>query len=173
MDHGRVTGKHLGDGDRPAVDLDLWGRTSGGETTTPGHATILLPSREYGEVRLPEPPGGASACQEALDALADRFAAEEHVKPTPSRRPGSSSSTTARSCGCASTAPTGCSAHRPDRVRLIDLVDAAASDEGVQVVHLTGSGDDFCSGFDLGERTPARGVPGWARPPAHARTSTG
>ena len=52
---------------------------------------------------------------------------------------------------------------RPDRrnaltdpivYALIDLVDAAASDEGVRVVHLTGSGDDFCSGFDLGERTP-------------------
>ena len=30
-----------------------------GELTTPGHATILLPSREHGAVRLPDPPGGA------------------------------------------------------------------------------------------------------------------
>ena len=30
-----------------------------GEVTTPGHATILLPSREHGAVRLPDPPGGA------------------------------------------------------------------------------------------------------------------
>ena len=75
---GRVTRKHLVDGDRPAVDLDLWGENQRGETTTPGHATILLPSREHGEVRLPDPPGGASSCQEALDALAARFAAEEN-----------------------------------------------------------------------------------------------
>jgi len=74
---GRVTRKHLVDGDRPAVDLDVWGENQRGETTVPGHATILLPSREHGDVRLPEPPGGASTCQEALDALAARFAAEE------------------------------------------------------------------------------------------------
>ena len=30
-----------------------------GEVTTPGTATILLPSREHGPVRLPDPPGGA------------------------------------------------------------------------------------------------------------------
>ena len=36
---------------------------------------------------------------------------------------------------------------------LTDLIEAAASDEDVRVIHLTGSGDHFCSGFDLGERT--------------------
>ena len=75
--HGTVTRKFLGEGDRPAVDLDVWGENQRGETTTPGHATILLPSREHGEVRLPQPPGGATSCQDALDALAERFAAEE------------------------------------------------------------------------------------------------
>jgi len=74
---GRVTRKHLADGDRPAVDLEVWGENQRGETTTPGHATVLLPSREHGPVRLPDPPGGASTCQQALDALARRFAAEE------------------------------------------------------------------------------------------------
>ena len=55
------------------------GENQRGETTTPGHATILLPSREHGPVRLPEPPGGATTCQEALDALVARFAAEERA----------------------------------------------------------------------------------------------
>jgi acyl dehydratase len=70
---GRVTSKHVSDAG-PAVDLDVWGENQRGETTTPGHATILLPSREHGEVRLPDVPGGATTCQEALDALAHRFA---------------------------------------------------------------------------------------------------
>jgi 2-(1,2-epoxy-1,2-dihydrophenyl)acetyl-CoA isomerase len=37
---------------------------------------------------------------------------------------------------------------------LVDLFDAAGSDEAVRVVHLSGEGDHFCSGFDLGERAP-------------------
>ena len=39
------------------------------------HATVLLPSREHGDVRLPDVPGGASTCQQTLDALVERFAA--------------------------------------------------------------------------------------------------
>ncbi len=74
---GRITRKYLAAGDRPAVDLDVWGENQRGETTTPGHATILLPSRDHGAVRLPPAPGGATTCQEALDSLAQRFAAEE------------------------------------------------------------------------------------------------
>jgi 2-(1,2-epoxy-1,2-dihydrophenyl)acetyl-CoA isomerase len=35
---------------------------------------------------------------------------------------------------------------------LADTMDAAASDESVRVIHLEGSGDHFCSGFDLAER---------------------
>ena len=73
---GKITEKYLADGDRPAVDLEIWGENQRGERTTPGHATILLPSREFGDVRLPDPPGGATNCQELLDALASRFAQE-------------------------------------------------------------------------------------------------
>jgi len=52
---------------------------------------------------------------------------------------------------------------RPDRrnsitdpivYALVDVFDAAAGDESVRVIHLSGTGDHFCSGFDLGERTP-------------------
>jgi len=74
---GTVSRKYLADGARPAVDLEVWGENQRGERTTPGHATILLPSREHGEVRLPEPPGGATNCEEALAGLVDRFAAME------------------------------------------------------------------------------------------------
>jgi hypothetical protein len=74
---GRVTRTYLADGDRPAVDLDIWGENQRGDTTVPGHATVLLPSREHGPIRLPDPPGGATTCQATLDALVDRFAALE------------------------------------------------------------------------------------------------
>jgi hypothetical protein len=74
---GKVVRHYLADGDRPAVDLDIWGENQRGEITCPGHATILLPSRSHGPVRLPDPPDGARTCQEALDALVRRFAAQD------------------------------------------------------------------------------------------------
>jgi acyl dehydratase len=70
---GRITRKYLAEGDRPAIDLDVQGENQRGEVTCPGHATILLPSREHGPVRLPDPPNGATTCQGALDALVERF----------------------------------------------------------------------------------------------------
>jgi 2-(1,2-epoxy-1,2-dihydrophenyl)acetyl-CoA isomerase len=50
---------------------------------------------------------------------------------------------------------------RPDRrnaltdemvLALIETIEAAGSDESVRVIALSGMGDDFCSGFDLGQR---------------------
>ena len=70
---GRVARKYLAEGDRPAVDLDVWGENQRGDVTTPGHATVLLPSRERGEVRLPDVPGGATDLQAALEAISERF----------------------------------------------------------------------------------------------------
>ncbi len=70
---GRVARKFLADGDRPAVELELHATNQRGELTTPGHATILLPSHEHGPVRLPEPPGGASDLQGALTAISAEF----------------------------------------------------------------------------------------------------
>ncbi len=70
---GRVVTKFLAEGGRPAVDLELTSVNQRGEVTTPAQATVLLPSREYGAVRLPEPPDGATELQGALDAIARRF----------------------------------------------------------------------------------------------------
>ena len=70
---GTVTNHYLAEGGRPAIDVDLEATNQRGELTTPGHATILLPSREHGAVRLPDPPGGAQDLQEALQAISDRY----------------------------------------------------------------------------------------------------
>jgi acyl dehydratase len=71
---GTVTRRYLADGGRPAVDLDLVAENQRGEVTTPGHATILLPSRTHGPIRLPDPPGAATDLSGALDAIAEGFA---------------------------------------------------------------------------------------------------
>jgi len=68
-----VVRKYLAAGDRPAVELDLEAVNQRGEATTPGHATILLPSRAHGPVRLPDPPGGARDLQGALEAISAEF----------------------------------------------------------------------------------------------------
>ena len=74
MMSGRVVRKYLAEGDRPAVDLELEGRNQRDEVTTPGHATILLPSREHGPVRLPDPPENATTLQSLIAALERRYA---------------------------------------------------------------------------------------------------
>ena len=75
---GRVARKLLADGDRPAVELEIWGENQRGETTTPGHATILLPSREHGAgPTAGRARGGATTCAGRAGALVDRFAAME------------------------------------------------------------------------------------------------
>ncbi len=66
--------KYLADGDRPAVDLELAATNHRGEVTAPGHATILLPSRKHGPVRLPDPPGGATNLTDLLIAVSAQFA---------------------------------------------------------------------------------------------------
>jgi hypothetical protein len=66
-----VTRRYLAEGGRPAVDLDIACTNQRGEVTTPGHATVLLPSHERGPVRLPDPP--ANDLQGALDEIAARW----------------------------------------------------------------------------------------------------
>jgi acyl dehydratase len=70
---GRVTRRYLAHGDRPAVDIELHTRSQRDVVTSPGSATILLPSREHGPVRLPDPPGGATTLPAAFSATIEGF----------------------------------------------------------------------------------------------------
>lgn len=69
---GEVTRRYLAEGGRPAVDVDLRTRNQRGEITSPASATMLLPSREHGPVRLPDPP--ADTLEDAFAVTIDRFA---------------------------------------------------------------------------------------------------
>jgi acyl dehydratase len=72
---GTVVRKYqTADGRGHAVDIDLRAESQRGEVTTPGHATVLLPSRAHGPSPLPEPPGGAADLPSALEAIAEDFA---------------------------------------------------------------------------------------------------
>ena len=51
---GKVTRKYI-EGGKCCVDVDCWGENQRGDTTMPGHGTIILPSREHGPVVYPEP----------------------------------------------------------------------------------------------------------------------
>jgi hypothetical protein len=70
---GTVTRKYLAEAGRPAVDLELRATNQRGQVTTPGRATILLPSRVHGPVVLPDPPGGAANLADALAAIIAGF----------------------------------------------------------------------------------------------------
>ena len=69
---GNVTRRYVAEGNRPAVELVLRAVNQRGAETTSGAATILLPSRAHGSVRLPEPPG--SDLENAMRASVERFA---------------------------------------------------------------------------------------------------
>ena len=69
---GEVTRRYLAEGGRPAVDLTLAARNERGLQTTAGTATILLPGREHGPLRLPDPPG--ADLDSAMAAIIERFA---------------------------------------------------------------------------------------------------
>jgi hypothetical protein len=73
---GRVVRKYLAEdanGSHLAVDLELASTNQRGEVTAPGTASVLLPSREHGPVRLPAPPGGAGDLEGVTDATIAHF----------------------------------------------------------------------------------------------------
>ena len=113
----------------PRSTLDLEARTSAARSTTPGHATILLPSREHGPVRLPDPPGGARDLAGRADAISAEFS-PPMTRTRVLRRPRVA---TGRAVCC------GCTLDRPDKRNAIDdtmmrrpastRVDAAGTDD--------------------------------------------
>ncbi|MBV9995373.1 MAG: MaoC family dehydratase N-terminal domain-containing protein [Caulobacteraceae bacterium] len=81
---GEVTGKREVDGGRFAVDLALRGENQRGETSTVGWATVLLPSRRHGAVKLPDPPEGVQTIHELFEAKVAAYrSGEQHAWPPP------------------------------------------------------------------------------------------
>jgi hypothetical protein len=70
---GKVTGKDELDGPRFAVELEILCTNQRGEATSPGSATVLLPSRAQDEVILPNPPGGAMTVDQVFNSLVDQY----------------------------------------------------------------------------------------------------
>lgn len=78
-DYHRITGEVVGkriDADRYVVDIELRGTNQRGEVTCPATATVALPSRDSGEVVLPEPPADLQAEAERLMARHRELLAE-------------------------------------------------------------------------------------------------
>ena len=134
---------------RPAVDLDVWGENQRGEVTCPGHATVLLPSREHGPVRSARRRRAAPpTCKGALDAIAAS---------------GSRRACTSERDGGVLRLRLDSPARRNalDDASIAALIDAArgrrSGRRGAGRSSLSGAGDDFCSGFDIVGRNQAAG----------------
>jgi len=61
---GKVTAKRQGEG-RNEVDLEIWCENQRGVITSPGNATVLLPTRSEPVVKIPPPP--ASSLEEMVE----------------------------------------------------------------------------------------------------------
>ena len=153
---GRVTQHYLADGDRPAIDLDVWAENQRGEVTTPGHATILLPSREHGPVRLPDPPDGATDLQGALTAIAALRARlmATHESPAYESSEGLVVELADGVLRITLDRPAKRNALDDSMITALnDHLERVNTDESVRAIWLTSNGDDFCSGFDLSAAT--------------------
>jgi len=71
--NGTVSAKRV-DGEHHVVDLELTCTNQRGEVTTPGTATVILPSREAGPMQLPTPP--ANDLDGVVQAELKRFSIE-------------------------------------------------------------------------------------------------
>ncbi len=138
---GRVTRKYLAAGNRPAIDVELTAVNQRGEVTTPGGATMLLPSRVHGAVRLPDPPERGRRSPGGLARDLEGVLAPMTLDVTHDER--------------------GVLTLRLDRpekrnavddemmLALVDAFDTAATDDRVRVIVLEGAGEHFCGGADI------------------------
>ena len=78
---GRITRKYLADGDRPPSISTSGVRTSAARSPAPGTPRSCCRAGSTGRSGCPNPPGGATTCQAALDALVERFARMEQEAP--------------------------------------------------------------------------------------------
>ena len=134
-----------------------------GELTTPGHATILLPSREHGAVRLPDPPGGAS--RPAGRARSDFGRVLAPMSDALGYTPVEGLAVGLDEGLLRLTLDRAEKRNAIDDVMMAGLVDAftvASTDERVRVILLDGAGDHFCGGADIVARN--RKDPDAARP---------
>jgi hypothetical protein len=154
---GRVVRKYIAPGDRPAVDLDLEAVNQRDELTTPGHATVLLPSRATDRCGFPILRGAHAICRARSMRSRQSSRADERRCVPLGRRPRRG-------------ARRGRAAHhldRPDKrnaisdemiAALVDTLTTAATDERLRVIVLTGAGDHFCGGADIVARNRDRDV---------------
>ena len=164
---GTVTRKYDAEGGRPAVDVELVAENQRGEVTTPGHATILLPSRDRGPVRLPDPSAAPPISRRPSTpshTVRRWHGVERTVTASAVRTPPSPA------CRCADGAVLRLTLDRPDKRNalddvmvggLIDAIDVAGRDEQVRAIVLAGAGDHFCGGADI----VARNAGGREAPP--------
>jgi acyl dehydratase len=68
---GEVTGKRIDDDGNHVVDIEMRGTNQRGDVTCPGSAIVALPSRDAGQVVLPQPPADLQV--QAEERLARHF----------------------------------------------------------------------------------------------------
>ena len=149
---------YLADGDRPAVELDVWGENQRGEDDDPGPRDdpAAEPRARRGAASPTRPAARRPVRPRSTrSSTGSRAWSEREALPDGAGRPGGRA-TTGRCCACGSTGPSGATrSPTTSSLALIETIDAAGSDEAVRVIALSGTGEHFCSGFDLGERARA------------------
>ena len=151
---GRVIRKFLAEGSRPAVELQLEAVNQRDEVTTPGHATILLPSRGAGR--------GAAARSARRRPLAAGRAGGDLGRVHRRRWRAMSVDIRVDDRGVLSLRldrPEKRNAITDDMMRDLISRDRAGRDRRQRraSILLEGAGDHFCAGFDFVARNVAGG----------------